>query len=320
MTDRKTRDQNMLEILQAGPLVSVQDLGRSGFRHQGVSRAGALDCLSLRIANRLVGNPDNTAGLEMVFGNTRVRFVKETWFALTGSECFSTLNGEPVLLGWTRYARAGDELIINMPRSGLCSYLAVDGGIDVPVLMDARATDVQSGFGGWQGRKLEAGDRLPVGKQNPEQRKSHGILLPVLNQEIHVLAGPEVDQFDAEAQNAFFSHGWKVKTDSNRMGFRLEGDTLVRQETVDLLSHGVFPGVIQVPPNGQPIILAAEAQSTGGYPRIACVIQSDLWKLGQLRPGTFVHFKKVSRTEAAERKQHQELYLERILLALAEGY
>ncbi len=307
-------DSKQIEIIQAGPLATVQDLGRTGFRHQGVSRAGALDSLSLRIANRLVGNPEDAAGLELLFGNTRIRFLKEIWFAMAGCECFATLNGN-----WTKRARAGDELIISMPRNGLCAYVALDGGIDVPALMGSRSTDVQGGFGGWDGRKLQTGDLLPIGKKNPKQLKNRGVLLPVLNQQIRVLAGPEVEQFSAQTQNAFFSHGWKVTADSNRMGFRLEGDVLTRTEKADLLSHGVFPGVIQVPPNGQPIILAAEAQATGGYPRIASVIESDLWRLGQLRPGTFVHFKRVTREEAAAAKAHQQRYLDRIALALTEG-
>jgi len=309
-------ESKLIEIIQAGPLVTVQDLGRHGSRHQGVSRAGALDGLSLRIANRLVGNADDAAGLEMLFGNTRIRFLKEIWFALAGCECFATLNGKPVHLGWTKRARAGDELLINMPRNGLCAYLAFDGGIEVPVLMGSRATDVQGGFGGWQGRKLQTGDLLPIGKKNPKQLKTRGVLLPVLNQVVRVLAGPEAEQFEPSVQDAFFSQGWKITADCNRMGFRLEGDNLARRESGDLLSHGVFPGTIQVPPNGQPIILAAEAQATGGYPRIASVIQSDLWKLGQLRPGAFVHFRKVSRAEAAQAKQQQQLYLTRIALAL----
>lgn len=313
-------DSKLIEIIQAGPLVTVQDLGRHGSRHQGVSRAGALDGLSLRIANRLVGNSDDAAGLEMLFGNTRIRFLKETWFALAGCECFATLNGKPVHLGWTKRARASDELFINMPRNGLCAYLALDGGIEVPALMSSRATDVQGGFGGWQGRKLQNGDLLPIGKKNPKQLKTRGVLLPVLNQEVRVLVGPEAEQFEPSVQDAFFSHGWKITADSNRMGFRLEGDTLVRRESGDLLSHGVFPGTIQVPANGQPIILAAEAQATGGYPRIASVIQPDLWKLGQLRPGAFVHFRKVDRTEAAIAKQQQQRYLERISLALSNEH
>ena len=312
-------ERKLIEIVQAGPLSTVQDLGRTGFRHQGVSKAGALDGLSLMIANRLVGNADETAGLELLFGNTRIRFMKEVWFALAGCECFATLNGKPVLLGWTKRARAGDELQINIPRNGLCAYVAFDGGIDVPQLMGSRSTDVQGEFGGWEGRKLQSGDILPIGKKNPKQLKNRGVLLPTLNQEIRVLAGAEINQFSPVTQDAFFTHGWKVTADSNRMGFRLEGDKLVREESTDLLSHGVFPGVIQIPPNGQPIILAAEAQATGGYPRIASVIQSDLWKLGQLRPGAFVHFKRVTREEAAFAKLQQQRYLDRISLALTEG-
>ncbi|MBX9444907.1 biotin-dependent carboxyltransferase family protein [Dickeya chrysanthemi] len=304
-----------IEIIQAGPLVTVQDLGRHGSRHQGVSRAGALDGLSLQLANRLVGNTDEAAGLEMLFGNTRIRFLQDVWFALAGCDCFATLKGKPVYPGWAKHAAAGDELIINMPRNGLCAYLALSGGIEVSILLGSRSTDVQGGFGGWQGRKLQTGDVLPIGK-HAQKLKNRGVLLPVPGQEIRVLAGPEAEQFDAQTRKVFFSHGWEITADSNRMGFRLKGDILVRRESADLLSHGVFPGTIQVPPNGQPIILAAEAQATGGYPRIASVIQPDLWKLGQLRPGTRVHFTCVGKAEALQAKHQQQHYLERVAYAL----
>ncbi|WP_024872669.1 biotin-dependent carboxyltransferase family protein [Tolumonas lignilytica] len=306
----------MIEILQAGPLVSVQDLGRHGLRHQGVSQAGALDGLSLLIANRLLANDDHAAGLEMFYGLTQIRFHKDTWFALAGCECFATLNQKPVLLGWARKAKVGDILTLNSPRNGLCAYLAVAGGIDVPSLMGARATDVQAGFGGYAGRKLQNGDQLLLGKKAHRKLMARGVLLPPLNQAIRVLAGAECHEFTDEAQQAFFNHGWRVSSDSNRMGFRLEGETLSRTVQSELLSQGVFPGVIQVPHNGQPIMLAAEAQATGGYPRIATIIQADLWKLGQLRPGVDVHFKLVSRAEAASALSVQQRYLARISLGL----
>lgn len=306
----------MIEVLQAGPLCSVQDLGRAGYRHQGVSRAGALDNLSLILANRLTGNADTAAGLEMLLGGCRFRFQQDTWFALTGCECFSTLDEQPVLLGWRTFAKAGQVLTIGTPRNGLCAYLAVAGGIDVPHLMGSRSTDLQAQFGGISGRKMQAGDLLPVAESVTEFT-TRGILLPDLNNQIKVLPGPEFHQFSKASQQVFFHHGWMVTTDSNRMGFRLSGEILQRTEEGDLLSHGVFPGVIQVPPNGQPIILAAEAQATGGYPRIGVVIDCDLWKLGQLRPGMPVHFVAVDQEQARKAQQIQQTYLARIAMAIA---
>ncbi|SIO94840.1 biotin-dependent carboxyltransferase family protein [Vibrio spartinae] len=310
----------MIEVLQTGPLVSVQDLGREGFRHQGVSRAGALDGLALTIANRLVSNPDDTAGLEIMFGTSTFLFQGDICFALTGADCFARLDDVPVYPGWCYCAHAGQRLQLHMSKRGLCAYLAIQGGIDVPLVMGSAATDLQAGFGGIEGRPLRKGDRLSVGERRDiddvvaDERV--GLLLPVPDAIMRVCTGPEFEHYSPHAQEQFFTTGWQVSPQSNRMGFRLEGAPIESQSEVKLLSHAVFPGVIQLPPDGQPIILAAEGQTSGGYPRMAVVIDSDLWRLGQLRPGERVYFQPVSLAEARMAADVQARYLQRVTLAL----
>ncbi|MDW6004393.1 5-oxoprolinase subunit C family protein [Vibrio mangrovi] len=311
----------MIEVIQAGPVVTVQDLGREGYRHHGVSRAGALDGLALTIANRLVGNPDNTAGLEMMFGATTLLFEKDVCFALTGSDCFAVLDGTPVYPGWRCHAQAGQILRLSAPKQGLCAYLAVRGGISVPPVMGSAATDLQAGFGGVDGRPLRKGDRLLLEEnRQPAQvdlSEKVGVLLPTAEAVIRVCAGPEAGMYSVHARKQFFSSAWKISVSSNRMGFRLEGSPIAETLDGNLLSHAVFPGVIQIPPDGQPIILAAEGQTSGGYPRMAVVIDSDLWRLGQLRPGEMIYFQEVSLQEAAVAADKQAHYLQRIAFALA---
>jgi biotin-dependent carboxylase-like uncharacterized protein len=310
----------MIEVRQTGPLVSVQDLGRERFRHKGVSRAGALDTLALTIANRLVGNPDNTAGLEIMFGASAFLFQSDVCFALTGADCFARLDDEPVYPGWRYGAHAGQCLQLKMSKRGLCTYLAIQGGIDVPLVMGVAATDLQAGFGGMDGRPLRKGDLLSVGDSHAvddrvaDQRV--GLLLPISDPIIRVCPGPKFGHYTPRAQAQFFTTAWQLSPQSNRMGFRLEGAPIEGQSEVQLLSHAVFSGVIQLPPDEQPIILAAEGQTSGGYPRMAVVIDSDLWRLGQLRPGESVYFQPVSLAKAREAADVQARYLQRVALAL----
>ena len=309
----------MIELLQAGPLTSVQDLGRHGLRNQGVSQAGALDPLSLRLANQLVGNPDAAAGLEMLLGGCRLRFTQPVSFALAGCDCGARLDGAPVWPGWCYQAEAGQMLAFSVPRTGLCAYLALRGGIQVPTVLAARATDLQAGFGGLAGRALRAGDRLTLDDSAPLPRRRHGVRLPVFTPVLRLLPGPEYAQFTAASRQALCERAWQVSPRSNRMGFCLEGVALELAQPLELLSHGVFPGVVQVPPDGRPILLGAEAQVTGGYPRIGALIQADLWKLGQLRPGAEVYFQWVDRAEAKAAMARQQCYLARFALALQGG-
>ncbi|MDF0604776.1 biotin-dependent carboxyltransferase family protein [Neisseriaceae bacterium TC5R-5] len=301
----------MLEILQAGIQSTIQDLGRQGWRHLGVAQAGALDTPALLMANKLLGNAVDAAAIEVALGPFKVRFLCDTWFALMGADFAATLDGEAVWSGWRYPVRAGQELLLNGCRHGMRVYLAVAGGIAVPLTLGARATDLKGGFGGWQGRALQIGDRLPIGEGKALSGRL-GWRSLLWSPQLRALPGPEYEQFSAAAHAAFWAGEWTVSTQSNRMGYRLTGAMLEREQSEDLLSHGVLPGVVQVPPAGQPIVLLADAQTTGGYPRIACVIEADLWKLAQARPGTKLRFLAVKPAEAKQARLQQQRLLQQL--------
>ncbi|EEG10058.1 5-oxoprolinase subunit C family protein [Pseudogulbenkiania ferrooxidans] len=300
----------MLEILRPGVQTTVQDLGRHGLRHLGIGQGGALDMPALRMANRLVGNPEGAAGLEIVLGPVQLRFLRDGWLALTGADFDATLDGAPVWCGWRQAMRAGQVLQLRGCHHGMRAYLAVDGGIAVPEVLGARATDLAAGFGGFAGRALQAGDRLPQGAAVALEGRA-GSRPPQWTPEIRALPGPEYDEFSAAAQDALWTRPWSVTPQSNRMGYRLAGPALERTARHELLSHGVLPGVVQVPPGGQPIVLLADAQTSGGYPRIATVIEADLWKLAQARPGAELHFVPTTLAEARHALRQQRYHLNR---------
>lgn len=287
----------MLEILRPGVQTSVQDRGRRGLRHLGIAQAGALDMPALYRANSLLGNDPDAAGLEITLGPVSVRFGRDAWLALSGAHFHPELNGRPIHTGQRVFAQAGHTLTLSGCQYGMRTYLAVDGGIDAPLTLGARATDLQGGFGGVHGRALEAGDRLPLGAPRT-LRDGPGCRSPDWTPYVRALPGPDYASFSPSAQAAFWQRQWTVTPSSNRMGMRLRGTPLVRRHNMDLLSHAVFPGVVQAPPDGQPIILLADAQTTGGYPCLATVIQADLWKLAQARPGAHLHFVPCSAADA----------------------
>ena len=279
----------MLEIIRPGIQTTVQDLGRRGYRHLGVAQCGAMDGPALWLANRLVNNPAGLAGLEMVAGPIEIRFDRAAWFALTGADFAATLDGKAVHSGWRNRSAVGQVLKLRGAKAGMRAYLAVDGGIAVAEVLGGRATDVQAKFGGFKGRALAAGDQLPLGSVNHLERRIGG-WQPEWSPQVRVLPGPELEQFSPDVRATFFSHAWTVSAQSNRMAYRLEGPLLTRNVSDELPSHGVLPGVVQVPPNGQPIVLLADSQTTGGYPRIAVVIDADLWKFAQAPAGRKIHF------------------------------
>lgn len=282
----------MLEIVRPGIQTTVQDLGRHGYRHLGVAQCGAMDGPAMWLANRLVNNPANLAGLEMVAGPIEIRFLRAAWFALTGADFAATQDGKAVDSGWRNRSAVGQVLKLRGAKTGMRAYLAVDGGIAVPEILGGRATDIQAKFGGFEGRALAAGDQLPLGSTHHLERRIGG-WQPEWLPEVRVLPGPEFEQFSPDVRASFFNHAWTVSAQSNRMASRLEGSVLARDpgdKGGELLSHGVLPGVVQVPPNGQPIVLLADSQTTGGYPRIAVVIDADLWKFAQAPAGKKIHF------------------------------
>jgi biotin-dependent carboxylase-like uncharacterized protein len=334
-----------VDVLKAGPLTSVQDLGRRGYRHLGVALAGALDPLSFEIANRLVGNPPDAAGLEITMGPVSLRFNQASRIAITGTDFNTSLDQENVSSWWSLPVRAGQILTLRGARRGMRAYLAVAGGIDVPVVMGSRSTDLKTGFGGFGGRTLRDGDRLSIGSGDAvdpvfaPDAPTFGVKAPAWSRfvefdyphqppqyvgtrpvgptvAVRVLRGHEYPQFTDASQEALWTHHWTITPNSNRVGYRLSGPELEREAKSDLRAHAVLPGTIQVPPGGQPIVLLADAQTTGSYPEIGMVISADLWRLAQARLGGALRFVECTQDEAREALRATQRYLTQVGAAL----
>ena len=302
----------MISILTPAAQTTVQDLGRRGFRHLGVGRSGAMDRLSVTIGNYLVGNAADAAALELCMPPARIRLDANCAIALTGADCSARLDDRPVALGRRVVAEAGQTLALSAAHSGIRAYLCIAGGIDVPQVLGSRSTDLQAGIGGLDGRLIRRGDVLKIAPSPIPEPAAAGVLLPQMGNSIRVIAGPEFVGFAPESREVLFTASWKVTAQSNRMGYRLEGPALLRQDTEELKSHAVFPGVVQVPPGGAPIVLMADAQATGGYPRIATVIAADQWRLAQIPPATSIRFALSTRDGALLALQKQHSYLQRM--------
>lgn len=322
----------MITVLKPGLQASVQDLGRPGLRHLGVGLSGAMDRLSLAVGNCIVGNPPDVAGLELTGPPARIRFESACAIALTGADCAAHLDQAPLGRGRRIAVHAGQTLDLAEARAGTHAYVCISGGIDVPSVLGSRSTDLQAGLGGLDGRPLRPGDTLKMlspsahscatavapakarAQSEPDQGTAApvAVLLPEMKGVIRVMRGPEFDEFDVAARDALTQSLWTVTAQSNRMGYRLLGAALLRRTARQLNSHAVFPGVIQVPDGGAPIVLMADAQATGGYPRIATVIAADLWRLAQIRPGSTIGFELVTREQAHLAWQKQQQYLMRL--------
>ncbi|QYJ86212.1 biotin-dependent carboxyltransferase family protein [Shewanella mesophila] len=307
----------MMHIDQANSHITIQDLGRTGVAHLGVPIGGAIDRQALTLANRLVANPDNCAALEFSAGEFTIRFEIDTWVALCGGHFDASISNRPLWNGWRGKVNKGESLYIRGPKQGMYGYLAIMGGIDCETVLKGKGTDITNEFGGHHGRYLEAGDRLNIGVTalgnfsrpiGAVQRANDGIL--------RALPGPELALFSQFSKKAFWHTSWKVSNQSNRMGTRLDGQPLSTETDISLRSHGVMPGVVQVPPNGQPIVLMADAQTTGGYPRIACVIAADLWKVAQTRPRQALIFQHISPSQAQSANYEWQQYHYRLARAM----
>lgn len=301
----------MITILRPAVQTTVQDLGRRGHRHLGVGLCGAMDKLALQIGNALVGNADDAAALELCLPPATMRFDTDSLIALTGADCLARLDGATLPVGSSILARAGMTLELLHPMRGARAYLCVAGGIDVPPLLGSRSTDLQAQFGGLAGRMIRRGDELRLLPADAPPRIC-STSLPTSEGPIRVIAAPEFDEFAPASRALFFGVDWKVTSQSNRMGFRLEGPALTRTAQYELKSHAVFPGVIQVPKGGAPIVLMADAHTTGGYPRMATVIAADQSRLAQAVPGESVRFSLCTREAALQALQQQQVQLQTI--------
>ncbi|WP_019717037.1 biotin-dependent carboxyltransferase family protein, partial [Pseudomonas syringae] len=258
----------MIEVISATALATVQDLGRHGSLGYGVGTSGAMDTLSLRLGNLLLGNAEDAAGIEIPLFPFEVRFVEDCTFAITGAACSAKLDGERLPGNWVAHARKGQVLKLSYPTAGSRAYLCLAGGVDVPQVLGSRSTQLRGAFGGWQGRALQQGDLIPAGAANQPRAGDFGLesavaALPLMLDglpAIRVLPAAEFDCFSVEAQDTFFAGEWKITTQSNRYGYRMEGTPLLAREALEIRSHGIVPGVIQVPHGGQPIVQMRDAQ------------------------------------------------------------
>jgi biotin-dependent carboxylase-like uncharacterized protein len=304
----------VLTVERSGGLTTIQDAGRHGHRTIGVGIAGAMDDLAFELASRLVGNRRGEALIEIALCPVRVRFDRATTIALAGAQVDAAIGNMPLQSGWRTQVRTGEVLHILSVRSGMRVYLAIAGGIEVPAVLGSRSTDLKAGFGGIEGRRLRDGDRLAFGRSDLDHAAVPrvGVALPRWEHCLRVLPGPELIQFTLASRADLWRGAWTLTPESDRMGLHLRGPALQRTVETSLPSHAVMPGVIQCPPSGQPIILAADAQTTGGYPRVGVVIRADLWKLAQWRPGTAARLVPVSATEALDAWRRRRRFLERI--------
>ena len=281
----------VVEIVRAGLCDLVVDQGRPGYEHLGVPRGGAADPAALAVANRLAGNDATAAGLELAYTGPALRFPQGGTVAITGA-CFAATRSDGTAVKWneTLVLKPGEVLDLGAAREGCRCWLAFRGGLEVPLVMGSRSTFLPAGFGGLQGRSLCHGDVLRLGEAAAGQRLLRAVAPAGQTDNcLRVIAGPQAGLFDDTGLAAFFSGTFRVASASDRRGLRLNGTALSRAGT-ELPSQGVLPGVVQVPPDGRPIILGWDGPVTGGYPVIAGVIRADWPRLAQLRPGDAVRF------------------------------
>ncbi|MGY3442715.1 biotin-dependent carboxylase-like uncharacterized protein [Bradyrhizobium sp. USDA 4473] len=311
-----------LEVIAPGLATTIQDLGRHGWQRFGISASGAMDTVALAIANALVGNPANTAALEITLtGPVLACTGGDIRFALAGADFAMTIDGREVAAHETHDLKAGQRLSIGSSRDGARAILAVSGGFAIKPMLGSVATHARSQLGGLNGGPLRNGDLLPLATPDLPDRP-HLMLSPAHRIQhdgpIRVLLGPQDDAFSAEGITTFLTSDYEVTALSDRMGYRLDGPPVAHAGAVGIVSDGIVFGSIQVPGNGQPIILLADRQTTGGYPKIATVISADFPRLAQLRPGQRIRFQAIEEDAAIALARELRRRLDRIADALIE--
>ncbi len=304
----------LLEVIAPGMLTSVQDLGRFRVAHLGISPGGAADLWALEVANALVGNESREAALEMTMVGGTFRFHQDVWIALTGASCAIRVgdhrHGHELPMWTSVLIEKNQTVTIGSLELGARMYLAVSGGLEASSFFGSRSTHLSGPWGGPFHRSLQTGDilRSAHSKCWPRPRRS-GIQVRSLYRSFHelrVTLGPQADDYSADVREKFFNSDFEVSADSNRRGLRLIGPSIHSLNDDELISEGVAAGAIQVTSSGQPLILFCEQQTTGGYRKIANVIGADLFKLGQLRPGQKIRFRRVEFDEAWEALAEQD--------------
>lgn len=297
----------LFETLAPGALTTVQDRGRYGYQELGISCSGAMDEISLRVANRLVGNDENAPALEITMMGPRFKTLGETLISITGANLSPTLDGRPLPMYKAVRVSPGNVIAFGAPVSGVRAYLAVNGGFSVPPIMGSASTGINAQIGGYKGRKLEHGDIL---NRRPAEIPKNFIDYSVDPAEldfspedgaIRVIPGPEADRFSPEGIRTFYSSAYKVGEKSDRMGSRLEGSKIAHGEKgPNMMSDGITMGSIQVPGEGYPLVLLKDRQAVGGYPKIAVICTVDAFRMGQMRPGDIVRFREITLEEGQD--------------------
>ncbi|KQT64040.1 MULTISPECIES: biotin-dependent carboxyltransferase family protein [unclassified Aureimonas] len=307
-----------LAVHEAGPMVTVQDLGRPGLQHAGVSRAGPMDVPSFRIANALVGNGPAAAGLEFAGVGGRFEATEPVRIAVTGGAVDVRIDRTPIWLWESHVLRPGSMLTIGAMRDAVWAYLAISGGIDTPPVLGSRSTHLRSGLGGHEGRRLVAGDRLPLGQAEPAPLLALNRPVWRSNRPIRVVKGPQDGRFSPEILRRFLGEPYIVSASRDRMAQVLAGPPLPAAGGHDIVSDGTALGSIQVPGSGQPIVLMAERQTTGGYPKIATLASVDVARLAQTPSGRPVRFAAISQSRAEDLAIEERQVLDEIVAGLAE--
>jgi antagonist of KipI len=301
-----------IEVQKPGLLTSVQDMGRFGYQSNGIITCGAMDIYSMRLANILVGNHDNEAVLEVTLIGPSLIFTKKALIAICGGNLSPTLNKEPIALNKPFFVKENDILEFGLSLYGCRCYIAFKGGIQLEKVLNSYSTCLPAKFGGFQGRALKKGDKLNLHNIKKDSFKINWQLSIYFYQQlfnqtpIRFIKGRQYELFDHSSIEQFKMSAFLLTSDSNRMGYRLEGPELKLLEQQEMLTEGVAFGAVQVPPNGLPIILMADRQTTGGYPKIAQVASVDLPRLAQLKPGDLIHFSEITIFEALDLMMNRE--------------
>jgi len=307
----------LFRVAKPGFFTTVQDLGRAGFLRFGVPVSGAMDDFSFQLANMLVGNGSNDACLEITVIGPELEALRDTQIALGGGDLSPLVNNEEVAMWQTINIKKGDAVSFGKLRNGCRAYLSVRGGINVPIVLGSRSTYTRCQLGGVQGRQLKIGDVL----EGFESTKplTHGLALPNdltpnFNSETHVnvVLGPHLDKFTHTGVETFLSNPYTVTLEADRMGYRTEGSAIELKTRGDVISDAILPGAVQVPSDGKPIIMMKDAQTTGGYAKIAVVETSDIHVLGQAKPNDKVCFHEISLAEARDRLHEYQKKLQTV--------
>jgi len=296
---------HVFQVLKPGLFTTVQDMGRFGYLKYGVPISGAMDSFSLIAANLLTENIPNDACLEITLIGPELKALTKTYIAVTGGDAEPKINGKNVPMWQTLQLQEGDIISFGKMKSGCRAYISIKGGINTPLMLGSRSTYVRGGFGGINGRQLKAGDIIE-GFATPPLKTEYSMpeeLIPQYTGKftVHVVLGPQADMFTENGITTFLSNPYKVTSEADRMGYRLEGPSIEHKAKADIVSDALLPGAIQVPKNGKPILIMRDAQTTGGYPKIAVATTPDISLLGQAKPNDAIEFSKITMQLAHEK-------------------